>query len=124
DLTFGTPPPFMPHIQSGKLRALAVTGKTRVKSLPDVPRPAETGWPNLTAMSWFAVSAPAATPKAVVDKLTGEIARVVATTEFKNKAAELGASADYMPPAQLGEFAQAELKRWADVAKVSKIESD
>ena len=124
DLTFGTPPPFMPHIQSGKLRALAVTSSTRVASLPDVPTTAEAGLPKLSPTSWFAVFAPAATPKSVVDKLTAEIGRVMATPEFKKKAADLGASADYMAPAQLGEFTQVELKRWAEVAKASKIQAD
>jgi len=124
DLTFGTPPPFMPHIQSGKLRALAVTSSTRVASLPDVPTTAEAGLPKLNPTSWFAVFAPAATPKSVVDKLAGEIGRVMATPEFKKKAADLGASADFIAPAQLGELTQAELKRWADVAKASKIEAD
>ena len=124
DLTFGTPPPFMPHIQSGKLRAIAVTGSTRVSSLPDIPTTAEAGLPKLNPTSWFAVFAPAATPKPVVDKLAAEIGRVMATPEFKKKAADLGAAADYLSPAQLGELAQAELKRWAEVAKASKIEAD
>jgi tripartite-type tricarboxylate transporter receptor subunit TctC len=124
DLTFGTPPPYMPHIQSGKLRALAVTSKARVASLPDVPTTAEAGLPKLDPTSWFAVFAPAATPKAVVDKLTAEISRVMATPEFKKKAAELGATADYIAPAQLSALNQAELKHWATVAKASKIEAD
>jgi len=124
DLTFGTPPPFMPHIQSGKLRALAVTSSARVSSLPDVPTTAEAGLPKLGPTSWFAVFAPAATPKAIVDRLTAEIGRVMATPEFKKKAADLGASADYMAPPQLGEFTRLELKRWAEVAKASKIEAD
>jgi tripartite-type tricarboxylate transporter receptor subunit TctC len=124
DLTFGTPPPYMPHIHSGKLRALAVTSSARVSSLPDVPTTAEAGLPKLDPTSWFAVFAPAATPKGVVDKLAAEIGRVMATPEFKKKAADLGASADFVPPAKLGELTQAELKRWADVAKASKIEAD
>jgi tripartite-type tricarboxylate transporter receptor subunit TctC len=124
DLTFGTPPPFVPHIQAGKMRALAVTGKARLASLPDAPTTAEAGMPKLDPTSWFAVFAPAKTPKAIIDKLSGEIAKIMATPAFRQKAIELGASADYMNPQQLEEFARAEAVRWAQVVKAAKIEAD
>ena len=124
DLTFGTPPPYMPFIQTGKLRALAVTGKSRLPSLPNVPTAAEAGLPKLDATSWFAVFAPARTPQQVIDRLSSEIATVMATPAFKQKAAEQGAAADYMNPKQLGDYSTAELARWAQVVKSSKIEAD
>ena len=124
DLTFGTAPPFMPHIQAGKLHVLAVTGKTRLPSLPDVPTTAEAGYPQVDATSWFGVFAPAATPKPVIDKLTAEIGKVVNTPAFKQKAEEQGATADYQNPQQLGDRVKADLVRWAAVVKTSKIEAD
>ena len=124
DLTFGTAPPFMPHIASGKLRVLAVTGKQRLPSLPDVPTTAEAGYPKVDATSWFAVFAPAAVPKAVVDKLTADIRTVVQSTAFKQKALEQGATADYQSPAQLGDKVKADLTNWASVVKTSKIEAE
>ena len=124
DLTFGTPPPFMPHIQAGKLRALAVTGKARVPSLPNVPTVTEAGLPRLDATSWFGVFAPAKTPQVVIDKLTAEIARIVENPAFQQRAAEQGARADYMGPGAFAAFVKAESERWAQVVKASKIEGD
>ena len=124
DLTFGTPPPFMPFIAAGKLRAVAVTGKERLSSLPDVPTAAQAGLPNLDAGSWFAVFAPARTPQAVVDRLTSEIQKIMATPEFKKKAAELGATADYMNPQQLQAHSDAEFLRWGKVISAAKIQAD
>ena len=124
DLTFGTAPPFMPHIQGGKLRVLAVTGKERLPSLPDVPTTAEAGYPGVNATSWFALFAPASTPKAVVDKLAADARTVVQSAAFKQKAQEQGATADYLGPAQLAERVKADLASWADVVKSSKIEAE
>ena len=124
DLTFGTAPPFMPHIASGKLRVLAVTGKQRLPSLPDVPTTAEAGYPKVDATSWFAVFAPAGVSKAVVDKLTADIRTVVQNAAFQQKAQEQGATADYQTPAQLGDKVKADLANWAQVVKTSKIEAE
>jgi tripartite-type tricarboxylate transporter receptor subunit TctC len=124
DLTFGTAPPFMPHIASGKLRVLAVTGKQRLPSLPDVPTTAEAGYPGVNATSWFAVFVPTATPKPVVDKLTADIRTVVQSAAFKQKAQEQGATADYQNPQQLADKVKADLAGWADVVRSSKIEAE
>lgn len=124
DITFGTAPPFVAHIQSGKLRVLATTGKTRLPSLPDVPTTAEAGLPKLDATSWFAVFAPAKTPKPIVDKLSADIAKIVSTPAFKQKAQELGATADYMTPQQLGDMVKADTARWTEVVKATGIEAD
>ena len=124
DITFGTAPPFMPHVQSGKLRVLATTGKTRLPSLPDVPTTAEAGLPKLDATSWFGVFAPAKTPKPVIDKLTSEIAKVVATPDFRQKAREQGAEADYKSPQQMADALKTETARWTEVVKATGIEAD
>jgi len=124
DLTFGTAPPFMPHIQAGKLRVLAVTGKERLPSLPDAPTTAEAGYPGVNATSWFALFAPAAVPQPVVDRLAADLKKVVEDPAFRKKAQEQGASADYLGPQQLAERVKADYANWAGVIKSSKIEAD
>ncbi len=121
DMTMTTPPPLLPQIAAGKLRPLAVTGKSRLPSLPDVPTAAEAGFPDLLVSSWFAMYAPAGTPPEVVNKLTKEIEAIMKTPEFRKKAESLGAEAQYMGPAELGDFTKQELKRWDTVVKAANI---
>jgi len=111
DLTFGTAPPFMPHIASGKLRVLAVTGKERLPSLPDAPTTAEAGYPGVNATSWFALFAPAAVPRPVIDRLAADLKKVVEDPAFRKKAEEQGAAADYLGPQQLSERARADFAK-------------
>ncbi|MCY1229440.1 Tripartite tricarboxylate transporter family receptor [compost metagenome] len=124
DLTMTTPPPLMGHIAAGKLRPLVVTSKTRLPSLKDVPSAPEAGYPDLDVSSWFAMYAPAGTPKAVVDKLTGEIEKIVRTEAFRKKAEDLGAEAKYMNPQQLAQYQKAELARWGKVIKSADIHAE
>jgi tripartite-type tricarboxylate transporter receptor subunit TctC len=89
-----------------------------------VPTTAEVGYPKIDATSWFGVFAPAATPKAIIDKLSAEIAIVVQSPAFKQKAIDLGSSADYMNPKQYTDYVIAELKKWSAVVKSANIEAE
>ncbi|AZG14116.1 Bug family tripartite tricarboxylate transporter substrate binding protein [Cupriavidus pauculus] len=124
DMTMTTPPPLMGHIAAGKLRPLVVTSKARLDSLKDVPSAPEAGYPDLDVSSWFAMYAPAGTPKAVVDKLTTEIEKIMKTDAFRKKAEELGAEAKYMNPQQLDQYQKAELQRWGKVIKSANIQAE
>lgn len=121
DMTITTPPPLLGQIAAGKLRALAVTGNTRLASLPDVPTAAEAGYPGLIVSSWFAMYAPRDTPAPVVDKIAGEIQKIMQTEAFRQKAAEQGAEAEFMGPKTLGDYTRAELDRWGKVVKAAGI---
>ncbi|TWG86653.1 tripartite-type tricarboxylate transporter receptor subunit TctC [Cupriavidus gilardii J11] len=124
DLTITTPPPLIPHIAAGKLRPLVVTSKNRLSSLKEVPSAPEAGYGDLDVSSWFAMYAPANTPKAVIDRLTGEIDRIMKTETFRSKAEQLGAEAKYMSPKQLDDYQRAELKRWEKVVKAADIHAE
>ena len=124
DMFNTTPPSVIGHVKSGKLRALAYTSTKRHPSMPDVPTSAEAGMPDYLVESWFAVFAPAKTPQPVIDKLSGEIKKIVETAEFKKKAEEQGAVAVYMDPKQLDALVKKELDHWGKVIKAGNITAD
>jgi tripartite-type tricarboxylate transporter receptor subunit TctC len=119
-----TPPSVIGHVKSGKLRALAYTSTKRHPTMPDVPTSAEAKMPDYLVESWFAVFAPAKTPQPVIDKLTGEIKKIVDSAEFKKKAEEQGAVAVYMDPKQLDALVKKELEHWGKVIKTGNITAD
>ncbi len=124
DLTFGTAPPFMPHIQAGKLKVLAVTGKERLPSLAKVPTTAETGFAGVNATSWFALFAPAKTPKDIVRKLETDVRNMLSDAAFQKKALDQGATADFMDSKALGDMVKRDYAMWAKVVKEANIKAD
>jgi len=110
-----------PHIRSGKLRALAVTTKTRVPSLPDVPTMQEAGVAGYESSSWGGVMAPGGTPAGVVGRLHGDIVRVLRMPDIAEKLAGLGATVLAQGPAEFATFLQAEIRKWDSVAKRANI---
>ena len=109
----------VPHLKAGKLRALAVTSAQRSGVAPDVPTMAESGLAGYELSSWQAVFAPAGTRKAVIDKLYGEIAKILKTPDVEKRLTELGLDLSGMPPAQLGELVKADVPRLGKIVKES-----
>jgi len=113
------------HIRNGKMRALAVTGETRSASLPDVPTMAEQGFPGFSAEAWWAIFAPAGTPKAIIDKLNAEIVKIAKEPAINKQLTEtLGMNVKVSSPEALGKFTADEMARWSKVIKENSIKPD
>jgi tripartite-type tricarboxylate transporter receptor subunit TctC len=121
DMMFDTTVVAGPHIESGKLRALAVTSAKRLPGMPTVPTVAESGVPGYEVISWQAIFAPAGTPKAIVDRLHAEIRRILAEPEMKERLAKLGMQGADMTTEQIAAFQKAEVAKWAQVIKTANI---
>lgn len=121
---FDNMPSSLPHVKSGKLRALAVTTRERSPSAPDVPTVDEAGVPGFDVSSWFGLMAPKGTPKEIVARMNLEANKALASDEIKKGFLDLGAVPAPMSPAAYGEFIRAEIKKWAEVVKVSGAKAD
>jgi len=128
DFMFDTTVVAGPHIQSGKLRALAVTSSRRLTdALTDVPTVAESGWPGtqgFEVVSWQALFAPAGTPKPIVDRLHAEILKIIQSPEMQERIKGLGMQPSVMTPEQVQVFQKAEIDKWAQVIKAANIKVD
>lgn len=114
----------LPHIKSGKLRALAVTSPNRAPDLPDVPTLAEAGYPNIEAVTFTAMVAPAGTPSEIVNKLNAAINKSLQTAEVKQRFAGIGAQVNGTTPEEFHRFLQSEQRRWGKVIKDANITSE
>ncbi len=116
--------PVTPHIKSGKLKALAVTTKTRASTLPDVPTMAESGYPEFEAVAWFGLLAPAATPKPIIDRLNREAVAALTAPDIKERLTGMGATVVAGSPDEFAAFFAREFAKWEPIVKRSKIELD
>lgn len=110
----------MPHIKSGRLRAVAVTSEKRNTVLPGVPAMSES-YPNFRAESWVGLLAPAKTPNEIIVRLNVESAKVLAQPEVKTRFAELGLETAASTPAQFDQWIRSEIERWGRVIKAQHI---
>lgn len=113
-----------PHIKAQRIRALAVTGPKRAISSPELPTVAEAGVPGYTVTQWYAVFAPAGTPKAVVDRLYRDIVKVLQLSEVTMRMTADGAESVGSTPQQLAAHVKAERDKWAKVIKETGIKGD
>ena len=119
-----TPPSVMQHVQSGKLKGLAVTGKNRHPGMPNVPTTAEAGLPSFQLESWVGLFAPAGTPAPVVAKLTDSVKKSFTLPEVKERADAAGVELRYLTPAATDALVKKELPYWNKVIKSSNITLD
>lgn len=113
----------LPQVKAGRLRALAVTSPVRSPVAPDVPTVAEAGVPGYEVTQWSGVMGPAGLPKAIVTKLNGEIERILAKPQVRDRLAGDGAQPGGGPPERFGAFIKAEINKWAKVVKAIKLDS-
>jgi tripartite-type tricarboxylate transporter receptor subunit TctC len=111
-----------PQIESGAVRALGVSSRTRSESMPNVPPIAEAGVPNYEATQWYGLVAPAGTPPDIIVRLHAEATQALKTQDMKDKLASDGAEPVGTTPAEFAAHIKSELEKWANVARVAKIE--
>ena len=120
-MSFDTITPVLPHIKSGKLRALAVTTAKRSSALPDVPTLEEAGLKGFDIGTWFGVLTPAATPKPILTRLNAEMVKVIHSPDFRKRMDEIGAEPIGNSAEQMGQQIKAETDKFAKIVKEAKV---
>ena len=118
-MRFSSVVPVLPHVRTGKLRALGISSAKRYGPLPDVPTIDESGLPGFVVESWYGVLAPARTPRAIVAKLNSEIVRHLRSDDMKARMAADGAEVIASTPEDLAKAIRDDLARWAKPVKDS-----
>jgi tripartite-type tricarboxylate transporter receptor subunit TctC len=124
DATFTGAPAVLPHVRSGRLRALAVSSAVRVAALPEVPTVAESGYPGFEADQWYGVVAPAGTPPDLVARLNGIINQALAAPDTTRQFATEGAIAVRTTPKAFADLIASEIPRWREVVRAGNVKPD
>jgi tripartite-type tricarboxylate transporter receptor subunit TctC len=125
NVMFDNLPSALPHIKSGRIKALAVTSKNPSAALPGVPTIEQAaGLKDFDASSWFGLFAPAGTPRAIVDKIQGDVTKALAVPEVRERFLSQGAEPGGNTPDQFSAFIKSETEKWARVVKVSNAKVD
>ncbi len=125
DLAIGSVAVITPHVRGGKLRAVAVTGDTRSRALPDVPALAEQGLPGFSALAWWAIFAPAGVPKPIMDKFHAELVKAFNLPDVRTLLTEqLGIDLVVGPPEGLAMWLETQMQRWGKVVRDNNISAD
>jgi tripartite-type tricarboxylate transporter receptor subunit TctC len=114
-------PGAVPHIKSGRMRALAVSGAKRSSSVPDVPTMQEAGVASYEAVSWYGMFAMAGTPPSVIAKINADVVRAVQSAEVKQRFAAIGVDPVGSTPEYLMQYLRAEIMKWAQVVKTTGL---
>jgi tripartite-type tricarboxylate transporter receptor subunit TctC len=125
NVMFDNLPSALPHIKSGRLKALAVTSKSPSAALPGVPTIEQAAnLKDFDASSWFGLFAPAGTPRAIVDKIQGDVAKALSVPEVRERFVSQGAEPGGNTPDQFSAFIKGEIEKWARVVKISNARVD
>lgn len=114
----------LPHIRSGRMRALAVTGKTRHELLKDIPTFEEVGLPGFDGEQWYGVMGPAGLPEPLVKQINEALNKILTQQDFKDKLSSEAVALKPMTPSHFQAFIKSDIERWTQVAKDRKIELD
>jgi tripartite-type tricarboxylate transporter receptor subunit TctC len=125
ELAVGSVAVLSPHVKGGKLRAVAVTGDTRSHAMPEVPALAEQGFKGFSALAWWAIFAPAGTPKPIMDRFHAELVKAFNQPDVKKTLTEtLGMDLQASTPEGLQKWLAGEMARWGKVVKDNNIRAD
>ena len=123
ELTFNVVPAALPMIRAGRLRALAVTGRSRSEALPEVPTMIEAGYSGFTAFTWNGIVAPAGTPRAVVMRLSDAVVGAMKSPEMKEQLAKIGQEAAWNTPDEFAAFLREETEKWRRVIPAAGLKA-
>ena len=124
NVMFETGPGALPHVKSGKLKAIAVGGSKRSAAMPNLSTVAESGYPGFEAVAWIGISAPTGTPKEIITKLNSEIVKIVHLPDIKERFLGLGAESVGNTPEEFAIYLKAEIAKWGKVVKDSGAKVD